>query len=171
MPITTQTKTEEQRVLDREIHVHDTGRVFAWQRQDTRGTDSEDLIPEVKTQSKNNSGFSRSAQKVDERGGSKETWGKKRKSSEETPCHSEMIGRCASALGRPCPSRASVAVHSVRITACTHTHIIISWSCSSRSISQPKSTASAWSHRADADLPPFRPEATPPPSLKSRGLD
>jgi hypothetical protein len=30
--------------------------------------DSEDLIPEAKTQFKNNNGFSRSAQKVDERG-------------------------------------------------------------------------------------------------------
>ncbi|KAJ7443042.1 hypothetical protein B0H11DRAFT_2204307 [Mycena galericulata] len=30
-------------------------------------------------------------------------------------------------------------------------------------VSQPDSTASAWSHRADADLTPCRPEATPPP--------
>jgi hypothetical protein len=35
--------------------------------------------------------------------------------------HGQWRCRCASALGRPCPSRASVAVHSVRITACTHT--------------------------------------------------
>jgi hypothetical protein len=73
-------------------------------------------------------------------------------------------GTCASALGRPCPSRASVAVHSVRITVCTHTHIIISWSFPSRSLSQPDSTAFARSHRADTDLPPFRPEAMPPPA-------
>jgi hypothetical protein len=52
------------------------------------------LIPEAKTQSKNHSDFSRSAQKVDERGISKkvveEDMGEEEK---ETPCHSEINGR------------------------------------------------------------------------------
>ncbi|KAJ7834055.1 hypothetical protein B0H14DRAFT_2591114 [Mycena olivaceomarginata] len=76
------------------------GQALAWQRQDTKtqATDLGDQIPELKakSQSKNRSGFSRSAQKVDERG----QWKKAaegdmeaaEKSSQETPRHSEING-------------------------------------------------------------------------------
>jgi hypothetical protein len=37
MLVTTQNKIKGKRVLDREIHVHNTGRALARQRQDTRG--------------------------------------------------------------------------------------------------------------------------------------
>jgi hypothetical protein len=98
MPVTTQNKIKGQRVLDREIYVHNTGRPFAWRDKTPEATDPEDLIPEAKTQSKESKDFSWSAQKVEERGISK-------KVAEGGMGEEEKEQRCdATSLGNKRPS-------------------------------------------------------------------